>query len=98
MGEPPRTHVRRPSGVLVWVDNAQSYASEEAIVRRDFITLLGGTAAAWPIRAHGQQRALPMIGFLSSAAPGPFKQFVEAFSAWSQRDRFCRRSKRNNRV
>jgi putative tryptophan/tyrosine transport system substrate-binding protein len=47
--------------------------------RREFITLVGGAAASWPVAARAQQPAMPLIGVISLLSPETMRREIAAF-------------------
>ena len=58
--------------------------------RRDFIKILAASAASLPVTARAQRAAMPVIGFLNSGSPDPFRAHAQCFPSGFERSRLCR--------
>src|SRR5262249_15347516 len=67
--------------------------------RRDFVTVLTGVAATWPVTALAQQLpAVPVVGYLNGASAAQFPQLLAGFPQRVGRNRLFRRPQRGARI
>src|SRR5262245_61331696 len=59
--------------------NIGSRRGDRMTTRREFITLLGTTAAVWPLTTHAQQQAMPLVGFRSAGVQATAVHLFAAF-------------------
>ena len=70
----------------------------DRVKRREFITLLGSTAATWPLAARAQRATVPVVGFLNPGSPEATRYQAVAFVQGMEPGRICRGPKRCGRV